>query len=879
MFDALRTTKRPPVDRRTQEHPMKTMRTLVTTVIATLAIQAAHAQFFTIADGFVGACSGTLLDSGGESAMGYTDNENHTLFLCPDGSGGPAISMDWYAFNLSGAGAAPGDQLVIYDGLLDGVNPDPPVIGTFNANDPPSIISASFENVQNTANGGGCLTLVFTSNETGTGSFAASVTCYTPCEPPVAAATMGMASPALVCMDEGITFDATASTSSAGTSIAEYRWIFADGNVDSTSGAVVTHAYEAPGAYTVRLVLTDNSTEGCQSTNPIDLQVLVGTAPDFSALVLDTVEICLGETVPLNGEPVEAVTWSGVPRVDLGGPVYLPDELLQPFTSTVTFNAFEPGATLTSVDQLASICVSMEHSYMGDLDLILVCPNGQSVYMLDFEGVGSGGGTFIGDALDTEETPPVAGTCLDYCWTLNAPNGTFSESSTAGATPNVQDATVNPLGGSVLVPGDYTSEQQLDQLVGCPLNGTWTFTAVDHLGADDGFICAWSVAFDPSLYPDIVEITPVLGVNDPDSTAWTGPGVTGNPQQPVLATATPTAEGTFDYVFSVTDNFGCTWDTSMTIVVNPGIDGPINITGNSTICSGSIAYLSAPSGFGSYTWSNGSVGQNISAGAGTYTVTVANGDCSLESLPFTVTTQPSPEPVISGPEFSCGGALAQLSTLESYAGYTWSNGSATPTISVGTGTYTVTVTNDLGCSGVSLPFVVVVGSNPQAAFTTDPPSPQGIGTTVDFMDQSVGNGSPLVSWAWTLGPTGATSSDPSPTFTYESPGEYPITLTVTAADGCAHTITQTFVILPEAIIIPNVFTPNGDGRNEYFEIENGQFYENTLQVFNRWGQEVFEMKNYRNGWKANDVADGTYYYVFTTIKDGKEYTGHVTILR
>ncbi|HPF91472.1 MAG TPA: gliding motility-associated C-terminal domain-containing protein, partial [Flavobacteriales bacterium] len=198
---------------------------------------------------------------------------------------------------------------------------------------------------------------------------------------------------------------------------------------------------------------------------------------------------------------------------------------------------------------------------------------------------------------------------------------------------------------------------------------------------------------------------------------------------------------------------------------------------------------------------------------------------------------------------------------------------------VGTGTYFVTVTNDAGCSGVSQQFIVVVGSDPQASFSTDPLSPQGIGATVDFTDLSQGNGSPLVDWNWSFGLAGETSTSQSPSFTYDTPGDYLVSLTVTAADGCTSTSAITFVILPEAIIIPNVFTPNGDGKNEYFVIENGQFYENTLQVFNRWGQQVYETKNYRNAWRATDLPDGTYYYVFTTIRDGKEYTGHVTILR
>lgn len=88
-----------------------------------------------------------------------------------------------------------------------------------------------------------------------------------------------------------------------------------------------------------------------------------------------------------------------------------------------------------------------------------------------------------------------------------------------------------------------------------------------------------------------------------------------------------------------------------------------------------------------------------------------------------------------------------------------------------------------------------------------------------------------------------------------------------------------FVILPESIIIPNVFTPNGDTKNERFEIQNGQFVQNELSIYDRWGKEVYGVKNYRNTWNATDIPDGTYYYIFRTEHDGKEYTGHVTILR
>jgi len=521
----------------------------------------------------------------------------------------------------------------------------------------------------------------------------------------------------------------------------------------------------------------------------------------------------------------------------------------------------------------------MEHSFMGDLDIILSCPNGQQVSMVDFAGAGSGGATFIGDALDTEEVPPVPGTCLDYCWTPNATNGTFSASAAFGATPNVQPSTVDPVGGDVLIPGNYTSEQPLSQLVGCPLNGTWSFIVIDNQGIDDGFICSWGVTFAPELYPDLTVFTPILGVNDLDSASWSGNGVATDPQTPLLAVATPTVEGTLEYVFSVTDNFGCTHDTSMFITVLPGIPSPLLVSGDDQVCSGSIAYLNAPAGFTSYEWSNGLFGANISAGPGTYTVTVFSGNCSLESEPFTVVAVPSPSPMISGPPTSCGGQLAVLSTTEPYASYTWSNSSQSPTITVGSGSYSVTVSNAEGCSATSAPFNVTIGSDPQASFSVAPPSPQGIGTTANFTDASQGNGSPLTNWSWDFGIPGEGSSSPSPNYTFTTPGNYTVTLTVTAADGCQDVVAQNYIIIPEAIIIPNVFTPNGDSHNEYFVIENGEFFTNTLTIYNRWGQAVFDAKNYRNTWRAADVPDGTYYYVFTTKDNNKEYTGHVTILR
>jgi hypothetical protein len=341
---------------------------------------------YTIAEPEINTCQASLQDTGGEPGGGYQNNEDLTTVVCPD-SPGQGISLNFGAtpFNLSTAGTAPLDQLSIWDGPDDTY----PLIGTWAGSDSPGIITASFQNVQNT---GGCLTVRFTSNETGTGRFAAFISCSVPCEPPSAIASILGAPqlPLLACQNEVITFDASASTAAEGFTIAEYKWDFDDGVVDSLTGDVVEHAFPEPGEYVIQVYLTDDN--DCASTNLIDLQVLVSTTPIFAGSTMADTTVCQGQTVVLDATGIVPVTWSAIPEANFGDGIYLPDDQSQPFNSTLTFGGFAPNATLQDIADLESICVSMEHSYMGDLVIFVTCPNGQNVY---FHQQG-GGGTFMG---------------------------------------------------------------------------------------------------------------------------------------------------------------------------------------------------------------------------------------------------------------------------------------------------------------------------------------------------------------------------------------------------------------------------------------------------------------------------------------------------
>ncbi len=138
-----------------------------------------------------------------------------------------------------------------------------------------------------------------------------------------------------------------------------------------------------------------------------------------------------------------------------------------------------------------------------------------------------------------------------------------------------------------------------------------------------------------------------------------------------------------------------------------------------------------------------------------------------------------------------------------------------------------------------------------------------------IIEASASGGSGPLLYAWSTG-----SALPIETV-LDQPGSY----TVVVSDACGTSASAIVeVIAPCSITVPNVFTPNGDGLNDRFEIEGIEFLSNRVRVFNRWGMVVFEAQNYRNTWAANGMSDGTYFY--EVMADGLEgpLTGHLTIL-
>ena len=247
------------------------------------------------------------------------------------------------------------------------------------------------------------------------------------------------------------------------------------------------------------------------------------------------------------------------------------------------------------------------------------------------------------------------------------------------------------------------------------------------------------------------------------------------------------------YTVSVTDNAGCSGTAAVTVVQNPNPTPAI--TGDDSICEGTTTVLSAGS-FAQYTWGGDATGFNatLTAGPGTYSVTVTDSNGCTGSDVFTIVGTPNPQPAIVGNQPFCIGQSIVLETASAYAAYQWTasgggniqgaaNGQAVTATSAGT--YTVVVTDANGCTGSDV-VAVSTNPNPTPAITGDLGICPGENTT---LSATAG----LAQYSWN---NGAATADINVNIT----GAYSVT--VTDANGCTGSTTTTVLqnnAIPPAI--------------------------------------------------------------------------------
>ncbi len=350
--------------------------------------------------------------------------------------------------------------------------------------------------------------------------------------------------------------------------------------------------------------------------------------------------------------------------------------------------------------------------------------------------------------------------------------------------------------------------------------------------------------------------------------------------------------GDSTYMMVAVDSAGKVFTGPVTITQPPALTFSHTVTPaecNAFSPTGSVD-ITVAGGTGSYSylWSDGSTdGDRTSMLAGTYNLDIADGNnCRLDEL--IIISSDVVVNVYAGEDTSvCYGETIQLSGAGDYdplwepSAYLDRNDILDP--------YTVPVTDTL-----SFTLTITETVSPYGCYNTDTvivsPYPEvGIAVTPDTLilagssAQLEVTGGPFSAYSWAPG-TGLSNS------TIANPVASPAEATryyvfATNEYGCEE-VDSVFIDVIEDLTVFNVFSPNGDGINEYFEIEHAErFPEMLVEVYSRWGDLFFSTVGYDSGsrWdgtaRGKEAPVGTYYYVIIPYPGAKAITGHVTIIR
>jgi len=392
---------------------------------------------------------------------------------------------------------------------------------------------------------------------------------------------------------------------------------------------------------------------------------------------------------------------------------------------------------------------------------------------------------------------------------------------------------------------------------------------------------------------------------------WAGPnGFTSNQQNPVIANAPLESAGKYSVIVTVNSCTSATATTSVVIdkpaVVSAGSDQTVcannaTVSLNGTVTGGSTTGVWSTSGSGTFTAGKSSlIGTYIPSAAdaakGTVklTLTAANTGACLNSASITITITPVPV-VSAGKDIQvCSNEVITLNgTVDNAAGGRWAStgtGTFNPSNTVLNAVYTpsikdqadrkVTFTLTSTGNGTCLPVSSTMTATILPAPVIDSMALQYVlqkGTIV-FKPTVTGTN---LQYLWTPNLYLNNNTLKNPTFT--GVGDIIYTLTVTDAAGCT-TSAQLPIKVLKPIIIPNTFTPNGDGVNDTWVIDELHNYPGaTVRIFDRYGMQLLYSAGYGKPWdgtyKGKPVPYGVYYYLIDIKPWGKPLSGFITVIR
>lgn len=747
-----------------------------------------------------------------------------------------------------------------------------------------------------------------------------------------------------------------------------FHWDLGVAEFDSLGYNAVDYYFESKRGFDASLSITDSA--GCISYIPQVFRIRTSDNPIRSLATMP--EICTGQEVNfttgydyISSVQLDTIGSAQATSLAVSDTIFLPDGQICngscAYTSPVTFTAFAPSATVTSANDILYVRLSIEHSYVGDLWINLTCPSQKRVSLLK-KYAGSSSGS-CANAVPASEQGWAAGAgvsnahfgvyykpdncsgncngvgcpmgqCWNYCWS-NATNQGYQYACGNGYVyENCNHVYVNsPYGssysGSTFVDSTnvanmtnvYHPDGSFANLIGCPLNGTWSIQVVDAWGIDNGYICGWEMALDPHLQPADWQFNVSV-----DTTYIIGPGATGS-------YVIPDTAGDINYTIRVVDEFGCHYDTNTVVKVTPAPRPDLGA--DKEICIGEILTLDADTvGLHPvYHWNTGASTRTINVVTqGEYTVDVTTSNASQTlfcrgSDTVYVKVNPIPEFDVR-PSDTAGCAPLKLRFTNNttpddvdYAWYvyrespngllyTYSSTQKEPSFElVDPGVYSILlygITSD-GCRDSLLKWsYITVNAQPIAEFEADPAislmaENNGLVNFINYSDSTVMR-TPGTTFYWDFADGERDTENISPQHTYTQWGDYDVTLHIETEAGCASEIVHT-VTVDKDLEFPNVITPNGDGINDVFAIQNmstninpedpDKYRNNKLYIFDRWGNRVYYAENYdtfaRDGkiekgsqfFDGHGLSDGVYYYSFYFKGKAKtvNYNGSMTILR
>lgn len=182
----------------------------------------------------------------------------------------------------------------------------------------------------------------------------------------------------------------------------------------------------------------------------------------------------------------------------------------------------------------------------------------------------------------------------------------------------------------------------------------------------------------------------------------------------------------------------------------------------------------------------------------------------------------------------------------------------------------------------SLNNLITAYSLPQAGYNVDSLEKSYFEPTFKFTDLSTGAIACYIEFG-----DGQSSDNCNSVHTYPDSGTYKVMQIVTNENGCVDTITGTVKVRPEyRFYIPNAFTPNGDGMNDFFAPKMIGYYEIEFYIFNRWGEIIFYTNKVDEGWdgkyKGEICKTEVYTYLIrakNVFGTTKSITGSVTLIK